>query len=79
MIRQYNNLPLFGDLLFPKIENPFIGNTTLPNAAVQGIQPVAAVSGMQGGITAGGINNPNLTAIKGQQVFGSTDPIFGVG
>ena len=78
MINKYNNLPLFGGLAFPRTENPFIGNT-VPQAAVQGISPVSAVSGMQG-ITPGGVvNNQNLTALKGQRVFGSTDPIFGVG
>ncbi len=78
MINKYNNLPLFGGLAFPRTENPFIGNT-VPQAAVQGISPVSAVSGMQGINPGGVVNNQNLTALKGQRVFGSTDPIFGVG
>jgi len=78
MIRKYNNLPLWGGFAFPRLENPFIGATS-PSAAVQGISPVTSVSGVQGINPSAIVGNQNATAIKGQQVFGATDPIFGAG
>jgi len=78
MIRKYNNLPLWGGFAFPRLENPFIGATS-PSAAVQGISPVTSVSGVQGINPSAIVGNQNATAIKGQQVFGANDPIFGAG
>ena len=77
LAKQYNNLPLY-DTVFPIFENPFnIPAAPLPPQAT-GITPVGGLS--QGSVIQTGLNNPlinNNTMQKGQQVFGSNDPIFG--
>ena len=77
LAKQYNNLPLY-DTVFPIFENPFnVPAAPLPSQAT-GITPVGGLS--QGSVIQTGLNNPlinNNTMQKGQQVFGSNDPIFG--
>ncbi len=78
MIKKYNNLPLWGGFAFPRFENPFIGSAQAsPQAAINTGTPqvIATPPGINpaGVIGGGGIQQ------RGQQVFGTTDPIFGVG
>jgi hypothetical protein len=77
LINLYNRTP-FGVGL-PKIENPFQRQSSLPitqSPAFQGIQITPGTT--FGGLPQAG-NQQALTAMKGQRVFGATDPIFGVG
>ena len=63
----------------PKIENPFQQQSSLPitqSPVFQGIQITPGTT--FGGLPQAG-NQQALTAMKGQRVFGATDPIFGVG
>ena len=81
MINRYNNLPLWGGFAFPRFENPFIGRVSqAPGQA--GINPVTIPTGIgmpQGINPVGTAANQTATLNRGQQVFGATDPIFGVG
>ena len=79
MIKKYNNLPLWGGFAFPRFENPFTAATQAsPQAAINTGTPqvIATPPGIN---PAGVIGNPAATLNRGQQVFGATDPIFGVG
>ena len=77
LIRLYDRIP-FGVGL-PNIRNPFQQQSSLPitqSPAFQGIQITPGTT--FGGLPQAG-NQQTLTAMKGQKVFGATDPIFGVG
>lgn len=77
LINLYDRTP-FGVGL-PKIENPFQQQSSLPitqSPVFQGIQITPGTT--FGGLPQAG-NQQALTAMKGQRVFGATDPIFGVG
>ena len=70
----YNRTP-FGVGL-PKIENPFQVDRSLP------IQNSPVFQGLSNPLQTNSFGalvprNTQQTAIKGQQVFGATDPIFG--
>ena len=79
MIKKYNNLPLWGGFAFPRFENPFIGSAQAsPQAAINTGTP-QVIATPQGINPAGLIGNQAALAQRGQQVFGTTDPIFGVG
>ena len=76
--RMYSRLPLLMEEL-PVSDNPFVGlgggiTDALPTTELLG-------PGITNPLTSptlqGGINNAQNTLIKGQQVFGSNDPIFG--
>tara|TARA_R110002012_G_scaffold64998_5_gene170651 strand:+ start:2271 stop:6359 length:4089 start_codon:yes stop_codon:yes gene_type:complete len=74
MARQLNKVRLFDDT-FPQLTNPFSGqNSFLPTAGLSSTLP-----NLNLGLTtpASNTNVAGNTAIKGQQVFGSNDPIFG--
>ena len=78
MIREYNKLRLFDSFEFPRFENPF--SVELPTEAVQA--PAAVAPPTMPGINTTGTtinNNQQAKLQRGQQVFGSTDSIFGVG
>jgi hypothetical protein len=78
MIREYNKLRLFDSFEFPRFENPF--SVELPTEAVQA--PAAIAPPTMPGINTTGTtinNNQQAKLQRGQQVFGSTDSIFGVG
>ena len=77
LIRLYDRIP-FGVGL-PNIRNPFQQQSSLPitqSPVFQGIQITPGTT--FGGLPQAG-NQQALTAMKGQRVFGATDPIFGVG
>ena len=78
MIRKYENMPLWGGFQFPRFENPF--SVKLPQATVPPVASIAQATG----VTAPNVNpavgtNQQAMIKRGQQVFGATDPIFGVG
>jgi len=78
MVREYNKLRLFDSFEFPRFENPF--SVELPTEAIQ--TPAAIAPPTMPGINTTGTtinNNQQAQLQRGQQVFGSTDSIFGVG
>ena len=74
MAREFNKLQLFDDT-FPQFTNPFSAtNTFLPTAGISSTLPNLNTGLSTPANTTGSVSN---TAIKGQQVFGSNDTIFG--
>ena len=77
LAQKYNNIPLYG-IPFPNFENPFnIPSAPLP-PQMTNINPTAGLNrGSVINTGLGGTTPINNTMQKGQQVFGSTDSIFG--
>ena len=75
LIRSYQRLNLGSD--FPVFENPFrpaVGESVM--APISQIQTSLNPTNLSQPLTAA---QPTQTALQGQQVFGTTDPIFGTG
>tara|TARA_B100000287_G_scaffold78129_1_gene70208 strand:+ start:1018 stop:6366 length:5349 start_codon:yes stop_codon:yes gene_type:complete len=79
LIRLYEGMPL--GLRLPTLENPFrtSGLGQLPIAGSPAFTGITTPMQNPGSITIGAPNNPQQTAMAGQQVFGANDSIFGVG
>ena len=77
LAQKYNNIPLYG-IQFPNFENPFnVAPAPLP-PQMTNINPTAGLNrGSVINTGLGGTTPINNTMQKGQQVFGSTDSIFG--
>ena len=74
IMRRYNNSPLSNDL--PLLDNPF--RTSLGTRVSEPFAGITTQPLQNLGLTSPTIGtNLNQTAARGQQVFGSTDPIFG--
>ena len=76
--RMYNRVPLLMEDL-PFLDNPFVGlgegiTDALPTTELLG---PGVTNPLTNPTLTGGVNNTQNTMIKGQQVFGSNDPIFG--
>ena len=75
LIRSYQRLNLGSD--FPVFENPFrptVGESVM--APISQIQTSLNPTNLSQPLT---VAQPTQTALQGQQVFGTTDPIFGTG
>jgi|TARA_R100001460_G_scaffold36882_2_gene70776 hypothetical protein len=74
LVRRFNRVSLLGDL--PIIENPY--RTSLGTKVSEPFSGLPTQPLQDLGLTSPTIGtNLNQTAVRGQQVFGSTDPIFG--
>ena len=74
----YNRVPLLMEDL-PFLDNPFVGlgegiTDALPTTELLG---PGVTNPLTNPTLTGGVNNTQNTMIKGQQVFGSNDPLFG--
>jgi len=74
LVRRFNRVSLLGDL--PIIENPY--RTSLGTRVSEPFSGLTTQPLQDLGLTSPTIGtNLNQTAVRGQQVFGSNDPIFG--